>query len=107
MKVLDAFSSIGGFAVFCHYAFSIFASYLNKWLYLSDLMQQRYIMHKNVDIDHAGDSRGRYAAQFDEMRAEEQQEAVVEDPTEQEGGEDIEADVQYMGGDARNTALTM
>ena len=62
IKVLEAFSSIGGFSVFCQYVFSFFASYLNKWLYLSDLMQERYVMHKNVDIDHAGDSRGRYAA---------------------------------------------
>lgn len=68
MKIVESFSQIGGFCVFMHYIFSFGASYINKRLYLSEVMQQRYTMHKNVDLDFSNNPNARYMSQFDVSR---------------------------------------
>ena len=65
MKITEAFAHIGGFCVFVHYVFAYFATHVNKRLYLSEVAQQRYTMHKNTDLDHSNDPAARYKAQFD------------------------------------------
>jgi len=75
MEVFDEFAKIGGFLFFCMNTFRFGATYINKWLFINDVMQLRYQMHKNVDIDHSEDPRGRYQAQFDEMKAEDKKAA--------------------------------
>lgn len=69
MKLTDALAQIGGFCVCMHYLFGFFASQCNKQLYMSTLIQQRYGMHENTDIDMAGLTGEQYRERFGEAHA--------------------------------------
>lgn len=88
MRITEAWAHIGGFCVFLHYIFGFVASYINKRLYLSELMQQRYTMHKNTDFDHSNDPQARYRAQFDLSRKPPSNNARSATPGQTVGGGD-------------------